>query len=122
MGQTGRRGVCLSSLARFHRVYPHRANASSPWTQRFGKAQQICDRLTRARAEGELNLVTKLEADPDSRAAAFLLERGYRERWGKEEPQQRSPTITLSDEQMTALLEGLRYCRRVRSPRALPPK
>ena len=52
---------------------------------------QFRDRLTRARAEGELNLVRKLEDNPDWRAAAFLLERGYRERWGKAEPQQSSP-------------------------------
>jgi hypothetical protein len=67
------------------------------------------DRLTRARAEGELKLVAKLEADPDWRATAFLLERGYRERWGRAEPQQSSPTITLTDEQLQALTDGLRY-------------
>ena len=64
---------------------------------------QFRARLTRARAEGELNLVRKLDDDPDWRAAAFLLERGYRERWGKEEPQQSSVTITLTDEQLAAL-------------------
>jgi hypothetical protein len=72
---------------------------------------QFRDRLTRARAEGEGNLVRKLEADPDWRAAAFLLERGYRERWGRAEPQQNSPTITLTDDQLQALTEGLRYVR-----------
>jgi hypothetical protein len=70
---------------------------------------EFVDRLTRARAEGELKLVAKLEADPDWRATAFLLERGYRERWGRAEPQQSSPTITLTDEQLQALTEGLRY-------------
>jgi hypothetical protein len=70
---------------------------------------EFLDRLTRARAEGEVNLVRKLEADPDWRAAAFLLERGYRERWGKAETQQTSVTITLTDEQLQALTEGLRY-------------
>src|SRR5262249_54763403 len=64
---------------------------------------QFRARLKRARAEGELNLVRKLEDNPDWRAAAFLLERGYRERWGKEEPQQSSVTITLTDEQLAAL-------------------
>jgi hypothetical protein len=72
---------------------------------------QISLTASRARAEGELNLVRKLEADPDWRAAAFLLERGYRERWGKAEPEQSSPTITLTDEQLAALVEGLRYVR-----------
>jgi hypothetical protein len=73
---------------------------------------QFRDRLTRARAEGELKLVAKLEEDPDWRAAAFLLERGYRERWGRAELQQSSsPTITLTDEQLQALTEGLRYVR-----------
>jgi hypothetical protein len=72
--------------------------------QRFGRYSDFLDRLTRARAEGELNLVRKLEADPDWRAAAFLLERGYRERWGKAEPPRSRPTITLTDEQLTALL------------------
>ena len=70
---------------------------------------EFVDRLTRARAEGELKLVAKLEADPDWRATAFLLERGYRERWGRAEPQQSSPTITLTDEQLQALTDGLRY-------------
>jgi hypothetical protein len=70
---------------------------------------EFLDRLTRARAEGELNLVGKLGDDPDWRAAAFLLERGYRERWGRAETQQSSPTITLTDEQLAALTEGLRY-------------
>ena len=76
------------------------------------------DRLTRARAEGELKLVAKLEADPDWRATAFLLERGYRERWGRAEPQQSSPTITLTDEQLAALLDGLKY---VQTRNATPP-
>jgi hypothetical protein len=53
------------------------------------EATQFRDRLTRARAEGEVNLVRKLEADPDWRAAAFLLERGYRERWGRAKGQMR---------------------------------
>jgi hypothetical protein len=75
------------------------------------RVAQFRDRLTRARAEGELKLVAKLEEDPDWRAAAFLLERGYRERWGKEEPQPSSPTITLTDEQLAVLCEGLRYVR-----------
>jgi hypothetical protein len=66
-------------------------------------------RLTRARAEGELKLVAKLKADPDWRVAAFLLERGYRERWGRAETQQTSVTITLTDKQLAALTEGLRY-------------
>ena len=55
----------------------------------------------------KLNLVAKLEGDPDWRAAAFLLERGYRERWGKADPQPSSPT----DEQLAVLCEGLRYVR-----------
>jgi hypothetical protein len=75
-------------------------------------------RLTRARAEGELNLVAKLKADPDWRAAAFLLERGYRERWGRAETQQTSVTITLTDEQLAALTEGLRY---VQARNVTPP-
>jgi hypothetical protein len=67
---------------------------------------------SRARGpKGEGNLVRKLEADPDWRAAAFLLERGYRERWGKAETQQTRVTITLTDEQLQALTEGLRYVR-----------
>jgi hypothetical protein len=79
---------------------------------------QFRDRLTRARAEGEGNLVRKLEADPDWRAAAFLLERGYREGWGKAEPQQTGVTIKLTDEQLTALTEGLRY---VQTRNVTPP-
>ena len=75
------------------------------------RRSQFRDHLTRARAEGELHLVAKLEDNPDWRAAAFLLERGYRERWGQAEPQQSSPTITLTDEQLQALTEGLRYVR-----------
>ena len=72
---------------------------------------QFRDRLTRARVEGELNLVAKLEADPYWRATAFLLERVYRKRWGKAEPQQSSPTLKLTAEQLAALTEGLRYVR-----------
>jgi hypothetical protein len=83
----------------------------------LGSAEFV-DRLTRARAEGELKLVAKLEKDPDWRAAAFLLERGYRERWGKAEPQQSSPTITLTDDQLAALLDGLKY---VRARNVTPP-
>jgi hypothetical protein len=82
------------------------------------RSPQFRDRLTRARAEGELKLVAKLEEDPDWRAAAFLLERGYRERWGKEEPQPSSVTITLTDEQMAALTDGLRF---VQARDATPP-
>jgi hypothetical protein len=72
---------------------------------------QFRDRLTRARAEGEVNLVRKLEDNPDWRAAAFLLERGpARQRWGKHEELGAAPaSIQLSNEQMAALLEGLRY-------------
>jgi hypothetical protein len=66
------------------------------------RRSQFRDHLTRARAEGELHLVAKLEDNPDWRAAAFLLERGYREHWAKEEPQQSSVTITLTDEQLAA--------------------
>jgi hypothetical protein len=59
--------------------------------------------------QGQRSFVRKLGDDPDWRAAAFLLERGYRERWGRAEPPQNSPTITLTDKQLTALLEALRY-------------
>jgi hypothetical protein len=88
--------------------YAERADSMLSGTAEY---VQFRDRLARARAEGELKLVAKLEDDPDWRAAAFLLERGYRERWGKAEPQLSSPTITLTDEQLQALTEGLRYVR-----------
>jgi hypothetical protein len=60
----------------------------------------------------------RYEDDPVWRAAAFLLERGYRERWGKKEPQQSSVTITLTDEQLAVLTEGLPY---VQARDATPP-
>jgi hypothetical protein len=70
------------------------------------------------RAKG--TLVRKLEADPDWRAAAFLLERGpARQRWGKSEEMTSAPvSIQLSNEQLTALVEGLRY---VQARNVTPP-
>jgi hypothetical protein len=69
----------------------------------------LLDQLTRARAEGEVRLVAKLEADPDWRAGAFLLERGYRERWGKDkEETQPSVTIYVSAETASAIVDSLR--------------
>jgi hypothetical protein len=59
-----------------------------------------------------LKLVAKLEADPDWRAAAFLLERGYRERWGRsDQSQQAQPVIVLTAAQVEQIADGLRYVR-----------
>ena len=70
---------------------------------------EFLDRLTRARAEAEVNLVGKLEADPDWRAAAFILERGYRERWGKDVQQTATVQIVIDADQAAAITEALRY-------------
>ena len=85
---------------------------------------EFLDRLTRARAEGEVNLVRKLSSADDWRAASFLLERGYRERWGRDEQQQPSVAITLTDEQLQALTDGLRFvqARRVTTDDPGKPK
>jgi hypothetical protein len=107
---------CTGPLGRRHGDIDEGTAAPSPPEGcssrcRPSECAQFRDRLTRARAEGELKLVAKLEDDPDWRATAFLLERGYRERRGKAEPQQTSVTITLTDEQLAVLTEGLRYVR-----------
>ena len=51
----------------------------------------------------------KLEADPDWRAGAFLLERGYRERWGRnEQTPQATNVLVISEDTAAAMLEALR--------------
>ena len=73
---------------------------------------ETSDRLTRARAEGEVNLVAKLEADPDWRAGAFLLERGYRERWSKDREQTIPEVIIhIPDSLANVLADALRVGR-----------
>jgi hypothetical protein len=59
----------------------------------------------------KVNIVCKLEIIATGAWRRFCLSVGYPERWGKEVSQQSSVTITLTDEQLAALTEGLRYVR-----------
>jgi hypothetical protein len=69
----------------------------------------LLDQLTRARAQAELNLVAKLAVDPDWRASAFVLERGFRERWGKGEQADRASVVVQIPESLAGVLsEALR--------------
>jgi hypothetical protein len=84
---------------------------------RMTQYSDLLDQLTRARAHGEVNLVRKLEENPDWRAGAFLLERGYRERWGKDTKDAAQPvTINVSPEIASAIIEALRVATATRVP------
>jgi hypothetical protein len=66
-------------------------------------------RLHRARASHEIELARKVEekTDEDWRAGAFVLERRYRERWGRDDKQNQGVNVTLvlGDKQQEILLE-----------------
>jgi transposase len=69
------------------------------------------DALVRAQAQSETRLVGKLQihADSDWRAGAFILERRFKERWGKpENAAAPSTVITLPESVGTALVEALK--------------
>jgi hypothetical protein len=64
----------------------------------------LLDQLTRARAQAEVNLVAKLKADPDWRASAFVLERGFREHWGKGDQTERASVVIQIPESLAGVL------------------
>ncbi len=70
---------------------------------------EFSEAITRATHAAETGLVSRLEANEDWRAQAFLLERRHRERWGKTE-QVQAPTqvLVLSEELASGMLEALR--------------
>ena len=66
-------------------------------------------RLTRAQAEHEAKLASDISNEVDWRAKAFVLERRYRDRWGKDKAEVLPViTINVSGEVAGALVEALR--------------
>lgn len=73
--------------------------------------RDFADKLARAQANVEMDLAERVasQTDADWRAGAFILERRFRDRWGKnDQPQAANVTIVLADTQQSALLELLR--------------
>jgi len=72
---------------------------------------RFADAISRAEGEAEKRLQRAVEqhSDEDWRAPAFILERRFRDRWGKNDQQQAAAvTINLTAEAATALIEALR--------------
>ena len=68
----------------------------------------LVDRLARAQAEAEATIVDELRTSDDWRAKAFIAERRWRDRWGKDEQQSKAAvTINLPAEVAGVLLDAL---------------
>src|SRR5262245_51778058 len=68
-------------------------------------------------------MVAKLNVDPDWRAGAFLLERRFRDRWGRHEHEpQKTNVLVVSEELAADILEALRVAGARHLPQETAPK
>lgn len=73
---------------------------------------QFRDRLKRAEAEAEVSLARMVASTPDDwRAQAFVLERRYKERWGKQETTTNVVQVVVSDALVSQLSDALRVAQ-----------
>jgi hypothetical protein len=67
------------------------------------------DRLKRAEAEAEVSLAKMVATTPDDwRAQAFVLERRYRERWGRQDAPTVAVQVVVSDALASQLADAMR--------------
>jgi hypothetical protein len=70
------------------------------------------DRLKRAEAEAEVSLARMVASTPDDwRAQAFVLERRYRERWGKSDAPSVAVQVVVSDALAAQLADAMRVAQ-----------
>jgi hypothetical protein len=69
----------------------------------------LTDQLARAQAEAEATIVDELRTSDDWRAKAFIAERRWRDRWGKDEPTNKtSVTVQIPEQLASVLVDVLR--------------